>query len=357
MTPPRRVVVGMSGGVDSSTTAAILKAQGYDVIGVSLRLPLLDAHDAGRGCCGIAGLDDARRVAEKLDIPFYALNYEELFQRTVVDYFFRSYAAGRTPNPCIECNRLIKFGHLLDLAKGLGAEAVATGHYARLARDAATGRRLLLKGVDREKDQSYFLYSLTQEQLARALFPLGEMTKSETRDRARALGLAVSEKPGSQDICFIGGGDYRALLAGRYPEAFQEGPIVDTAGRVLGAHSGAAGFTIGQRKGLGIGGRGPFYVLSVSPATRTVVVGPEEALKRARIRVADLNWVALDPPAEPLEAGVKVRYRQPEQPATLRPLPNGEWEVEFHSPQNAPAPGQSAVFYRADTVLGGGVIQ
>jgi tRNA-specific 2-thiouridylase len=264
----KRVVVGMSGGVDSSTAAALLQRQGYEVIGVGLRFPLLETCVAQpppavkngspafpqarapvpqttRRCCGPAAMEDARAVANQLGIRFAALDYQELFSREVIEYFFRSYAEGRTPNPCVECNRVIKFGRLLEFARAMGADFLATGHYARTSRDPQSGRHLLLKGVDPEKDQSYFLYALSQEQLARALFPLGGMTKDETRRLARSFGLPVSEKPGSQDICFLGEGDYRSLLAERHPEALQPGPIVDARGRVLGTHKGVAGFTIG----------------------------------------------------------------------------------------------------------------
>ena len=317
----KRVVVGMSGGVDSSTAAALLQRQGYEVIGVGLRFPLLETCVAQpppavmnglppsaqamapvpqtpRRCCGPAAMEDARAVANQLGIRFAALDYQQLFRREIIEPFFRSYAEGRTPNPCAECNRLIKFGQLLEFAKLMGADFLATGHYARASRDLQSGRRLLLKGADREKDQSYFLYALSQEQLARALFPLGAMTKDETRRLARSFGLPVSEKPGSQDICFLGEGDYRSLLAERHPEALQPGPIVDLRGRVLGTHKGVAGFTVGQRKSLGIAAAAPLYVLALRPAARTVVVGTKEELLQEKFTVLGINWIAADPPPE-----------------------------------------------------------
>jgi len=370
----------MSGGVDSSTAAALLQRQGYEVIGVGLRFPLLEACVAQppsavtnglaasaqpgaavpqtpRRCCGPAAMEDARAVANQLGIRFAALDYQEVFSREIIEYFFRSYAEGLTPNPCAECNRVIKFGRLMEFAKVLGADFLATGHYARASRDPQSGRHLLLKGADREKDQSYFLYALSQEQLARALFPLGAMTKEETRRLARSFGLPVSEKPGSQDICFLGEGDYRSLLAERYPEALQPGPIVDSRGRVLGTHKGVAGFTIGQRKSLGIAARAPLYVLALRPATRTVVVGTKEELLQEKFTVAGINWIAFDVPPESLEAEVKVRYRQPEQPAAIRLIGPGRVEVRWQTPQPAAAPGQSAVFYKGAVVLGGGIIE
>jgi tRNA-specific 2-thiouridylase len=354
----KRVVVGMSGGVDSSTAAALLQRQGYEVIGVGLRFPLLQAGcNSPRRCCGPAAMEDARAVANQLGIRFAALDYQEVFSREIIEYFFRSYAEGRTPNPCAECNRVIKFGRLMEFAKVLGADFLATGHYARASRDPQSGRHLLLKGADREKDQSYFLYALSQEQLARALFPLGAMTKEETRHLARSFSLPVSEKPGSQDICFLGEGDYRSLLAERYPEALQPGPIVDARGRVLGTHKGVAGFTIGQRKSLGIAAGAPLYVLALRPATRTVVVGTKEELQQEKFTVAGINWIAFDAPTDVLEAEVKVRYRQPEQPAVIRRVEPGRVEVRWQTPQAAAAPGQSAVFYKGDIVLGGGIIE
>lgn len=349
----------MSGGVDSSTAAAILKNEGHEVIGVGLRLPECGTRDQRtRSCCGIAGMDDARRVARKIGIPFYVLNYEKIFERSVIDYFCKAYISGKTPNPCVQCNRVVKFGHLLKVAEGLGADYIATGHYARIRRDRRTGRHVLEKGVDHDKDQSYFLYALSQNQLARALFPLGEMTKQETRRLAGSFGLDVSKKPASQDICFLGDGGYRAFLAKRYPEAFRPGPIMSRDGRLLGHHRGIAYYTVGQRRGAGVASGTPLYVLSLDAATNTVILGKREEMRKHRISVSRTNWISCTNPAGPLNLSVKIRYRQMEIPATVVSGDNGHSEVIFSDPQIiAAAPGQSAVFYDRDMVVGGGIIQ
>jgi len=358
MTAQKPILVAMSGGVDSSTAAALLKAQECEAIGVTLKLANPGSPGEGRrGCCGVAGADVARRAASVIGIPFYALDYVEFFEETVVDYFCRAYLAGRTPNPCVECNRAVKFGRLLDFADSLGAAGVATGHYARLCRDRRTGRYLLKKGLDAAKDQSYFLYSLSQEQLSRAMFPLGEMTKEETRKRAKSFGLAVHDRPASQDVCFVADGDYRRFLAERFSESLQPGPIVNTRGDVLGEHSGVAFYTVGQRKGLGIAAAEALYVLAVQPALRTVVVGARKELMLSRLRVTNMNWIAFERPEGPLNVTVKVRYRQPEVPALVAPDGDGCAEVAFQAPQAAVASGQSAVFYDGDTVLGGGIVE
>ena len=348
----------MSGGVDSSTTAAILKDQGHDVIGIGLKLPGTSSLDSDGSCCGIAAMDDARRVAAKIDIPFQVLNYETIFEENVIDYFCRSYLEGKTPNPCVECNRSVKFGRLLEFAESVGAEQVATGHYARVYRDDTTGRHILKKGTDPENEQSYFLYSLSQEQLARAVFPLGEKTKEETRQMARDFGLKVSEKPGSQDICFLGEKDYRQFLTERFPESVRPGPVVDSSGNVLGQHEGIVGFTIGQRRGVGVAAGIPLYVLSVDPSTSTVVVGKREEMLRDRIAVGRVNWIAVDEPGMSLDLTVRIRYRQSEMPAAVSRLDDDRAEIVFANAQTvAAAPGQSAVFYDGDSVVGGGIIE
>lgn len=348
----------MSGGVDSSTAAALLKEQGHEVIGIGLRLsePRVSG-EATQMRGGPAGMEEARRVAAHLGIPFYVLNYEPIFEKSVVDYFCRSYLEGKTPNPCVECNRVIKFGRLFRLADTLGADGLATGHYARVCQDPGTGRYLLKKGVDPDKDQSYFLYPIPQPQLSRLIFPLGEMTKEQTRQRARAFGLPVSDRPGSQDICFLGDGDYRQLLAERFPESLEPGPIVNARGEVLGRHRGIAGYTVGQRRGLHVAAGVPLYVLAVDAAKRTVTVGTRDEARRRRISVGQINWLAFDSPQEPLQLAVKLRYRQPELPATVSPLDRDRAEVCFPEPQPTAAPGQSAVFYDGDVVVGGGVIE
>jgi len=363
----RRIVVGMSGGVDSSTTAALLKREGHEVIGVGLKFPFADncepasgGQGGARSCCGLAGMDDARRVADRIGIPFYALNFGRVFEEEVIAGFCRSYLAGGTPNPCVDCNRRVKFGRLLELAQALGASHLATGHYARIgpaSREDAAARTLLRKAVDPARDQSYFLYALSQAQLARALFPLGEKTKEEVRSIAKSLGLHVSEKPASRDICFIPGGDYRRLLADRFPEALQPGPIVDPSGKVLGEHSGTVHFTIGQRHGLKIAAREPLYVVAIDVGKRTVVAGTKKETLRETITVANLNWIAFDHPPRTLRAAVRIRHRMPESPASLEVRDDGSVRVRLDSPVSGVAAGQSAVFYDEDLVLGGGVIQ
>jgi tRNA-specific 2-thiouridylase len=302
-------------------------------------------------------MDDARRVAAKIGIPFYVLDFEALFEAAVINPFCREYREGRTPNPCVVCNHAVKFGYLLERARALGADAVATGHYAWVHRDQATGRFVLMRGTDRRHDQSYFLYGLSQEQLSRAVFPLGEMTKEETRGRARAFGLKVFDKRASQDICFVAGGDYRRFLAERSPASLRPGPIVNRRGDVLGQHRGVACYTIGQRRGLGVAVGRPLYVVDLDAATRTVVVGTRQEVLRRRLTVAHVNWIAFERPRGQLKLAVKARHRQAEAPALVTCRENGRADVSFISPQTAPAAGQSAVFYDGDVVVGGGIIE
>jgi tRNA-uridine 2-sulfurtransferase len=367
-----RVVVGMSGGVDSSVAAALLKEQGYDVVGIMLRLwsePAAAEADDGElvaenKCCSLESMADARRVAAHLDIPFYVVNVEQPFQQTIVDYFYDEYAAGRTPNPCVRCNRYIRFTLLLERALALGAEYLATGHYVRVDVDPATGRRRLRRGVSAEKDQSYVLHVLGQHQLRHALFPLGEYTKPEVRAMAAERGLPVAAKAESQEICFVGANDYRGFMR-RYAESTgrklpQSGPILDAAGTRLGEHQGLAYYTIGQRKGLGVSAREPLHVLRLDAARNAVVVGSAAALDRSTFTIKDITFTSAETPAEPFAAEVKVRYKAPPAPALVTPLPGGRAEVRLREPQRAVTPGQAAVFYggtEGDEVLGGGLIE
>jgi len=354
-----RIVVGLSGGVDSSVAAAVLVEQGFDVVGVTLRVwpwqPSPDAVQRFGSCCSPATVDDARQVARRLGIPYYLLNSEAEFDRMVIGDFAREYEAGRTPVPCTVCNREVKFGSLLARARAWDAAAVATGHYARITRDQATGRRLLWRGVDTQKDQSDFLWPLSQSQLAAARFPVGGITKTEVRETARALGLVTADKPESQEICFIPDDDYRGFLRRRIPQAFRPGPIVDGGGRVLGQHGGLAAFTVGQRRGLGLAAGRTLYVTALDPARNAVVVGEAREVEVDTLVAEQVNWIAIDGLEGPLEVTAQIRHRHTPAPATIRPRGHGV-EVRFDTPQWAPAPGQSVVFYRGDLVVGGGVI-
>lgn len=352
----RCVVVAMSGGVDSSVSAALLRDRGDEVIGVGLRFP--DAADQGgeRTCCGMAGMEDARRVAALLDIPFYVLDYRERFDREVIAPFCRAYARGETPNPCVLCNIRLKFGRLLDAALAMGADCVATGHYARLEPDPDGGSPHLLKGRDQAHDQSYFLYALTAYQREHALFPVGELTKPQVRAIAARLGLPVADKPGSQDICFVGQEGYRGLVAARESGAEQPGPILDDAGRVLGYHRGLAGFTVGQRRGLGIAAKERLYVIGLNPARNAVIVGPKAETLTSSLRVDHVNWLIEDASREPQYMAVKARYRGPMVPAEVR-AQGQQARVTWATPQPRVAAGQAVVFYHGDRVLGGGIAQ
>ena len=351
-----RIVVGLSGGVDSSVAAALLVEAGHDVVGVTMRVwAATPATPAERpnACCGSEAVDDARRVAAALGIPYYALNMADEFDRTVVGPFADEYRRGRTPVPCVACNTDLKFGSLLARARAWDAVAVATGHYARLER--AGDRVRLLRARDRRKDQTDFLWPLTQAQLAAARFPLGDLTKDEARAHARRLGLVTADKPESQEICFVPDDDYRGFLRRRDPGMFRPGPVVDGAGRELGRHAGVAGFTIGQRRGLGLASNRALYVVDLDPETARVTVGEAADLERDRLVVRRANFVA-GAPAGPVRVDARIRHNQPPAPATVRPLGADRAEVVFDTPQRAITPGQSCVWYRGDEVLGGGVI-
>lgn len=357
----KKVVVAMSGGVDSSTALALLVEQGYECIGVSMQLwdysKKNDSSGAtGGSCCTLDDIHDARRVAEGLGVPFYVVNVEEAFSKDVVDYFVSSYLNGVTPNPCIKCNQILKFEVLLKKALGLEADFLATGHYARII-DAPWGKKLM-QGADPSKDQSYFLFTMTQGQLERVLFPVGGLTKKEVRERARALGLKTSEKAESQEICFVEEPSYADFLSSRID--LPAGDIVDQNGRVLGPHKGLFNYTIGQRKGLNLSG-GPFYVLDIDTVNNRLVVGPESLLFSNGLIANEVNWInpeARETAKEDLDGvTVKIRYRHPGALCRVTILQDGKMKVEFTEPQKAVAPGQAVVIYRGDEVLGGGWIE
>ncbi len=354
---PRRVVVGMSGGVDSSATAALLQEQGYEVIGITLKLwPQDCVSRAEDKCCGPQAVSDARSVCHKLGIPYYLVDESAEFQTRVIQYFADEYKAGRTPNPCVMCNQALKFGRLLERADQLGAQYIATGHFARLEGAPGGKRTLLKRGRDTRKDQSYFLFSLRQDQLARALFPLGEKTKSDTREVARHCQLKTADKEESMEICFVPDNDYGKFLQQADLARKHRGDIVDIQGRVLGFHEGIEFYTIGQRRGLGISSSRPLYVVDLDAERNRVVVGDDSALDGDEFLADRCNWVPFDSPPSSLEATVKIRYNHPGTPADITPLEGGRARVKLRVPQRAITPGQAAVFYQDDLVLGGGWI-
>lgn len=355
----KTVLVAMSGGVDSSVAAALLVEQGHRVIGATMKTFCYSETPASsKTCCGLDGIQDARRVADRLGIPHYVFDMEEAFTRDVIDDFVAEYAAGRTPNPCVRCNSNTKIPDLLRKGRLLGADAIATGHYARTVVTDG-GRVRLLRGLDERKDQSYFLWGIPRDVLPHLLFPVGELTKPEVRDRARALGLATAEKPESQEICFVPSGDYTEFLAQRlgadHP-ALRPGALVTTCGKVIGEHGGYGRFTVGQRKGLGGGFSRPLYVLGVRPATNEVVVGSAAELEQREVRIGEPNWLD-DPPTVGERVLVRIRHRAERAPATVTEISEAGFRVVLDRPQRAVTPGQSGVVYRGDVLVGGGRIR
>src|SRR6266567_613524 len=368
MTKPETIAVAMSGGVDSSTVAAILAQGGYAVVGLTLQLwdqtrlagkhGIPDAPKAGR-CCSLDDVYDARRVAEHLGIPYYVVNQQERFEQDVVRPFVSEYLAGRTPIPCSLCNNHIKFDQLLKTARSIGASRIATGHYAVNEYDEARRRWILKRPADLAKDQTYFLFGLTQAQLAHTLFPLGRMTKPEVREVARQKGLTLAEKPDSQEICFIPGGDYKQFLTAYLEEQGElmpetAGDLVASNGDVIGHHDGISNFTVGQRKGLGVASPSPLYVLQIDPASHRVTVGADAELATRTLRAGRLNWISIPRLTAPMRVKIKIRHRHEPASATLEPVGAAEVVAAFDDPQRAVTPGQSAVFYDGDEVVGGG---
>ena len=352
-----RVVIGMSGGVDSSAAAALLLEQGYDVVGVTLKLWPQDCLSRAEDkCCGPQAVMDARAVCHKLGIPFYLVDESAEFQQEVIGYFAEEYKAGRTPNPCVICNERLKFGTFIRRAKQLGGEFIATDHYARVEDCPQTGRKLLKRGRDLRKDQSYFLFSLRQDQLSKVLFPLGEMQKAETREVARESSLKTAEKEESMEICFVPDNDYGGFLRKAGLVESHRGEIVDTKGRVLGNHEGVEFYTIGQRKGLGISSPRPLYVIELDSARNRVIVGDDTELLREEVIIERCNWIPFETPPDSFEVTAKIRYNHPGTPATVLPIEGGRARVKLHSAQRAITPGQACVIYQDDLVVGGGWI-
>jgi len=342
----KKIVVAMSGGVDSSVAAALLKEEGYDVIGVTMKL--WPGNSSSERCCSVSNIEDAQIVAKQLGISHHVLDLQEIFKRTIIDHFISEYERGRTPNPCVRCNKRIKFGALLKHVRQLGADNIATGHYARV--EKVMGKYLLKKGIDPKKDQSYFLYSLNQEALSKTIFPLGDLTKQMVRKLAKKLKLKVADKEESQEICFVEDNFGKLMSA-------KEGKIVDLEGKVLGTHKGYQLYTIGQRRGLGLSRKNPAYVLKIDPKINTITVGDRGDVYGDDLIADELNWISVDRIDAPTKVNAKIRYNSPESEAEILPLSKEKVRVMFNKPQFAITPGQSVVFYNGDTVVGGGIIQ
>ena len=355
----KKVMIGMSGGVDSSVAAALLQEQGYEVVGVTLKLWAEESDDMDRpggGCCSLDDISDARMVAFKLGIPHYVLNFKEAFRTDVVDYFVREYQNGRTPNPCIACNRRIKFEGLLDKAMAMGFDYIATGHYANVLFNTSSGRFELHRGAFAPKDQSYVLYHFTQHQLAHMLMPVGGLSKERTREIAARYGLAIARKPDSQEICFVPDHDYAAFIERYTGEKSIQGNFIDSNGHILGMHRGVGHYTVGQRKGLGIAFGTPMFVTKINAQDNTVTLGTGDEIFRTTLIAGDLNYIEIPELTKPIGIQAKIRYSADPSPAILRPLPGNRAEIVFGQPQKAVTPGQSVVFYHGESVVGGGTI-
>ena len=353
--PGKKVMVCMSGGVDSSLASFLLKEEKYRLVGVNMKFvenSCTEKTASKKSCCSFEEGEDARSIAQKLDIPFYLINRREKFRKEIIDYFCREYSRGKTPSPCIYCNQKLKFD--LAFIKIFDVDFIATGHYARTEHDKERGRYLLKKGLDANKDQSYFLFSLNQEQLSHALFPLGSYTKEKTRAKAKEAGLKTSKKKESQETCFIPDGDNRRFFQEKIPEKIIPGPIIDTSGKIRGEHQGIIFYTIGQRKGLGIANEFPLYVLSIDKEKNTIMVGKKEDIYRDEFLAGEINWIAFDKLNSPLKVKARIRYRHKEADATIYPLSETNVRVKFDLPQLAITPGQAVVFYDDDLVIGGG---
>lgn len=355
----KRALIAMSGGVDSSVAALLMQEDGWDCLGVTMKLYEADTACLAcrtNTCCSLEDVEDARSVAFRLDMPYRVFNFTEDFEARVIHPFVSAYVSGITPNPCIDCNRFLKFDRLYRRARELDCDAVVTGHYARIERDPATGRYLLKKALDRAKDQSYVLYMLTQEQLRRTRFPLGTLCKDEVRRKADLHGFINARKQDSQDICFVPDGDYAGFLKRYTGKIFPEGDFLDLNGQVLGRHKGIIHYTVGQRRGLGISHETPLYVCAISPKENTVTLGPRDALLAPALVAGDLNLISVEELTGPLHCSARIRYHQQEQPATITQLSESTVRMEFERPQRAVAPGQAVVFYAGDTVVGGATI-